>query len=464
MAEIEKTDYKSDTDINQTFVQLAETMTDDYKQGEEVLSALDGIAKNGLNAGVGAEQLVSKVEKLLEDTKKVRDFKNQEYGRDIESWNKLYRESWGEYYKADGEFTVLSKMNKDIDAGIDKEKCKKYGVSPNDIINMARNKALGKEIKPLNPEIEIKGSSSVTRLFMGKKKREKEDQAIEEQKKFFRGLNEFVTEFGEKYKGSKYLHEDSSLFAENIDFWMASAKAEAEKYEKKCKSFAESRDRRIYEQNNFNRLSDLCQQARQKINTQKAEQNAAEKKNASSAEQTAPAAEAKETPAAQAEPVTPAKEAEQNGKPEEKTKDAETGRPNEPEKVSLSKVAHYFDGLKLSDKDGGNDKERVHFKDLTPAEQKVARQIRMVRNNARRIARVEERRAKEAGKEMTPEAAKENAQKKVALATGQFLSAYTQKRNLNMSKDLEKSVRNYDQRAAANPVKKPLYPRGYGGR
>ena len=185
---------------------------------------------------------------------------------------------------------------------------------------------------------------------------------------------------------------------------------------------------------------------------------------AKEAEQTAPAAEAKETPAAQAEPVTPAKEAEQNGKPEEKTKDAETGRPNEPEKVSLSKVAHYFDGLKLSDKDGGNDKERVHFKDLTPAEQKVARQIRMVRNNARRIARVEERRAKEAGKEMTPEAAKENAQKKVALATGQFLSAYTQKRNLNMSKNLEKAVRGYDQRAAANPVKKPLYPRGYGGR
>ena len=185
---------------------------------------------------------------------------------------------------------------------------------------------------------------------------------------------------------------------------------------------------------------------------------------AKEAEQTAPAAEAKETPAAQAEPVTPAKEAEQNGKPEEKTKDAETGRPNEPEKVSLSKVAHYFDGLKLSDKDGGNDKERVHFKDLTPAEQKVARQIRMVRNNARRIARVEERRAKEAGKEMTPEAAKENAQKKVALATGQFLSAYTQKRNLNMNKNLEKAVRGYDQRAAANPAKKPLYPRGYGGR
>ncbi len=175
-------------------VSIAFTYKDHY---EKSIDLLNQVAEKGFSAGYGAEMIVLKAGKVLEEKRSKYELAKKNLQTVLKK-----RE---EYNQAKERFDILDKVKQDIGTYLYKDEKIFQQLDPSlnkeEILKMAIDKAKGKDVKKM--ECTDKPTKGLKRLFMSKAKKEKEQKDIKAKEEAYSAINRFVEDMGNKWKDTK---------------------------------------------------------------------------------------------------------------------------------------------------------------------------------------------------------------------------------------------------------------------
>ena len=164
---------------------------------EKSIDLLNQVAEKGFSAGYGAEMIVLKAGKVLEE-------KRSEYELAKKNLQTVLKKR-EEYNQAKERFDILDKVKQDIGTYLYKDEKIFQQLDPSlnkeEILKMAIDKAKGKDVKKM--ECTDKPTKGLKRLFMSKAKKEKEQKDIKAKEEAYSAINRFVEDMGNKWKDTK---------------------------------------------------------------------------------------------------------------------------------------------------------------------------------------------------------------------------------------------------------------------
>lgn len=175
-------------------VSIAFTYKDHY---EKSIDLLNQVAEKGFSAGYGAEMIVLKAGKVLEE-------KRSEYELAKKNLQTVLKKR-EEYNQAKERFDILDMVEQDIGTYLYKDENFFQQLDPSlnkeEILKMAIDKAKGKDVKKL--ECTDKPTNGLGKLFMSKDKKEKEQKNIKAKEEACNIINQFVESLSSKLKNTE---------------------------------------------------------------------------------------------------------------------------------------------------------------------------------------------------------------------------------------------------------------------